>query len=133
MTENRVCALSGCNNDISNRRKDCLFCCDIHRVRAWNIKMINSEMEKRIASQAKASEEFATFLKHAPDFIECLHDQCQDLSEFYSHITINQFPFELIWNVCRYVGFSLRNSWRVPCKAYLKKNHPEICDLIKDI
>ena len=87
-------------------------------------------IESRLIASANAEQEFLAFLDGST-FIR--HFKC--VSEFTYDVFYKNVKFEAVWQLmrCGLYDYHLRNSWRVPCKAYLKKNHPEICELIKDI
>ncbi len=109
--------------------------CDSRKSDCKKILRKRRKEERILDSKKKDEIKFLEFLKQY-DY-EVIDINFIDKFLLYSKreytLFNQQVPFEHIWIIMRIIGFKLNDHWRKPCKAYLKKHHPEICKFIKDL
>ena len=117
----RRCLFVGCLKNIEGMRRDAKYCCSQHRTAQW---LVNLDHGLALRTQ-RAKSDFDSFVKHS-SIITCI--------EFQAKSGNGEYRFNTIWELLRDVyDFHIKNAWKIPCKEYLKKYHPEICKLIKDL
>jgi len=96
------------------------------------LRLNKAEIDKknRIAdNRLKSKEKFYVFLKTENLFVDDLKKQLM----FWYNRFDRPVRFELLWTCMREVGYHLHNSWKVPCKQYLRDHEPDSLKYFKDV
>ena len=125
----RQCLYVGCRINIDHKKADAKYCCDDHRIRQYYVNEAHDEALHDLEYQNNASNKFEIFISRNPSFINQLTFEIKKLFDDYGVIPF-RIPFDLMrTNKYRY---HIPDYFRIPCKAFLKEHHPELCKMIKD-